>query len=144
MENKRDSPSSSSPPSSIKSITSELKEKNNKFSDKERIRLEEEGLCEDDFKRIPVDPNEEIQAPELLKSQGESCWDSKQLVTLADLGNWTEDLSPVREEKVTVEKPDVQPPPALPPSSLKQKIKRPMKRKKKKAADGCDSKLLKL
>ena len=57
--------------------------------DKERIRLEEEGLCEDDFKRIPVDPHEEVECPELLKSQGESCWDSKQLVTLADLGNWT-------------------------------------------------------
>ena len=60
-----------------------------RFSDKERIRLEEEGLCEDDFKRIPVDPHEEVECPELLKSQGESCWDSKQLVTLADLGNWT-------------------------------------------------------
>ena len=39
MENKRDSPSSSSPPSSIKSITSELKEKNNKFSGKPKSPL---------------------------------------------------------------------------------------------------------
>lgn len=36
-----------------------------------------------------MDPLEEVECPELLKSQGESCWDSKQLVTLADLGNWT-------------------------------------------------------
>ena len=58
-------------------------------SDKERIRLEEEGLCEDDFKPISVNPDDQVECPELLKSQGESCWDSKQLVTLADLGNWT-------------------------------------------------------
>ena len=58
------------------------------FSDKERIRLEEEGLCEDDFKPISVKPDDQIK-PGPLKPQGECCWDSEQLVTLADLGNWT-------------------------------------------------------
>merc|ERR1712131_557530 len=63
------------------------------FTDKERIRMEEEGLSEKDFQKIPVS-DDDCADFESITPHNESCWADKDLVKLEDLGNWTASLSP--------------------------------------------------
>jgi len=74
------------------------------FTDKERIRMEEEGLSEKDFQvgkplplfeiikpflqKIPVS-DDDCADFESINPHNESCWADKDLVKLEDLGNWT-------------------------------------------------------
>merc|ERR1711962_1623627 len=69
------------------------------FTDKERIKMEEEGLSEKDFEKIPVS-DDDCADFESITPHNESCWADKDLVKLEDLGNWTdlENLSPRSEE----------------------------------------------
>merc|ERR1712131_450432 len=96
------------------------------FTDKERIRMEEEGLSEKDFQKIPVS-DDDCADFESITPHNESCWADKDLVKLEDLGNWTENLSPRSDEEPNVEpKPNVE---------AKVKAKRPMKRKRRKGQE---------
>merc|ERR1711917_25521 len=96
------------------------------FTDKERIRMEEDGLSEKDFQKIPVS-DDDCADFESINPHNESCWADKDLVKLEDLGNWTENLSPRSDEEPNVEtKPNVE---------AKVKAKRPMKRKRRKGQE---------
>jgi len=95
------------------------------FTDKERIRMEEEGLSEKDFQKIPVS-DDDCADFESINPHNESCWTEKDLVKLEDLGNWTENLSP-RSEEDNIKCPEEEAP--------KAKAKRPMKRKRRKAQE---------
>merc|ERR1712183_167702 len=91
---------------------------NEDFTDKERIRMEEEGLSEKDFQKIPVS-DEDCADFESITPHNESCWAEKDLVKLEDLD--FANLSPRSEEEI------------LETHNKKSKAKRPMKRKRKKA-----------
>merc|ERR1719462_904395 len=91
------------------------------FTDKERIRMEEEGLSEKDFQKIPVS-DDDCADFESINPHNESCWTEKDLVKLEDLEN----LSP-RSEEDNIKCPEEEAP--------KAKAKRPMKRKRRKAQE---------
>merc|ERR1712126_497344 len=70
------------------------------FTDKERIRMEEEGLSEKDFQKIPVS-DDDCADFESINPHNESCWADKDLAKLEDLD--LENLSPRSDEEPNVE-----------------------------------------